>query len=186
MTRWLPALAGAALVVAAWGVAAVTPGDEAAEQPFAVAATVGERAAGRNLAATITGLRGAEAVTNDGWRAEGSWLLVDLEAEAVLSERGTLLSLATLDVGGRSYRASERPPASLFRSSLAIGLPHSGTLAFELPAGAFTASEGDDAVLRLGLHEDPRLDSVIELRLDLAEVEVDDEAELAPVVWVGR
>ena len=186
MKRWVPAVAGTALVVAAWGVAAVTPDDAAAEEPFVVAATMGERATGRNLAVTFTGLRAAEAVTNDGWRAEGSWLLVDVEVEAVQSEEGTLLSLATLDVGGRSYRASERPPASLFRSGLAIGLAHSGSLAFELPPDAFGEGGDGAAVLRVGLDEDPRLDSVIELHADLADVEVDSEAELAPVRWVGR
>lgn len=185
MKRWMPGVAGAALVVAAWGLSAVTPSETAAEEPFVVSANIGDRASGRNISVTFTDLRAAEAVTNDGWHADGSWLLVDLEVEALRSEEGTLLSFATLDVGGRSYRASERPPESLFGSQLAIDLPHSGSLAFELPATAFEASRAQ-SVLRLGLESDPRLDSLIELRFDLADLEVETEAELDPIMWVGR
>lgn len=180
MKRWVAALGGAALVVAAWAVALVTPDDEAAERPFVVPVAVGDRGEGRNLAIVVTGLRAADAATIDGWQATGPWLVVALEAAAMRSETGSQLSHATLAVGDRTFRASERPPDTLFRSSLAVGVPRSGSIAFELPDEAF----GDDeAVLRLGLSDDPRLDSLIELSFDPSTLERADEAELAPTRW---
>lgn len=186
--RWVPAAAGAALIVAAWGVTAVTPPEESAEQPFVVAAPVGERVEGRNLAVTVTRVRAADAVTNEGWRAEGEWLVVDLEAEATESETGTLLDFATLGLGDRTYRASERPPDSMFGRPLSVGLPHAGSLAFELPDGALAhgaAGVPDALVLRLGLNLDERLDSIIETRVPVEGLEHVGEAEIAPSDWAG-
>ncbi|MEV1128413.1 hypothetical protein [Agromyces sp. NPDC049794] len=180
MTRWVAAVGGAALVIAAWGVALVTPDDAAAEQPFVVPVEVGDAGEGRNLAVTITGVRAADAATIDGWVATGPWLIVDLEAAAVESESGALLSHATLSIDGRTFRASERPPDSLFRSALSVGVPRSGSIAFELPEAAL----GDDvAVLSLGLSEDPRLDSVIELHLEPRRLDRVEEAELVSSGW---
>lgn len=184
--RWVPAVAGAALVAAAWGVTVVTPAEDSAEQPFVVAAPVGERAEGRNIAVTVTGVRAADAVTNEGWRAEGAWVVVDLEAEATEKEAGTLLHQVTLRLGDRTYRASERPPDSMFGHPLSVGLPSAGSIAFELPEGALDADRAgapDELVLRFGLNLDERLDSVIETRVPLDELEHVDEAEIATAEW---
>lgn len=186
--RWMPAAAGAALIVAAWGVTAVTPPEEFAEQPFVVVAPVGERAEGRNLAVTVTRVRAAAAVTNEGWRAEGEWLVVDLEAEATESEVGTLLDFATLGLGDRTYRASERPPDSLFGQPLFVGLPLAGSLAFEVPDRALepgTAGAPDTLVLQFGLNLDERLDSIIETRVPIEGIERVGEAEMTDRDWAG-
>ncbi|MBT2516945.1 hypothetical protein J7E29_05825 [Streptomyces sp. ISL-90] len=180
MRRWDAALGGTALVVAAWGIALVTPEDADAERPFVVPVEIGDRGEGRNLAVTVTGIRAADAATIDGWVAEGPWLIVDLEAAAVQSELRAQLSHATLSVDGRTFRASERPPDSLFRSALAVGVPRSGSIAFELPEEVF----GDDlAVLSLGLSADPRLDSLIELHLEPSSLDRVEEAELMSSGW---
>jgi hypothetical protein len=98
----------------------------------------------------------------------------------VQSETGALFSHATLSVDGRTFRASERPPDSLFRAALAVGVPRSGSIAFELPEDVF----GDDtAVLSLGISGDPRLDSVIELHLDPRSLDRVEEAELMSSGW---
>lgn len=185
--RWVPAVAGAALIAAAWGVTAVTPAEDSAEQPFVVAAPVGERAEGRNIALTVARVRAADAVTNDGWRAEGEWVVVDVEAEATRKETGTLLQFATLRLGDRNYRASERPPDSMFGHPLSVGLPSAGSIAFELPEGALDAGAAGapELVLRFGLNLDERLDSVIEARVPLDDLEHVGEAEIAPAEWAG-
>lgn len=171
---------GAALVAAAWGVAAITPPDGAEESPFVVPAEVGERAAGRNIAVTVHGVTRTESVRSGDWSADGNWVVVDLDAEAVLSEYGALLELATLEVDGRTFGASERPD-SLLRAPLSVGVPVSGGLAFELPADV----EGGAAVLTLGEAADPRLDSVVEIDLVLDDLAVEDEVELTPVAFAA-
>ena len=181
MRRWVSWGIGGALVAAAWGVALITPPEDAFERPFPVTVDVGERGEGRNIAITVHDVRRAGAVSAGEWTAEGNWVIVDLDAEAVVAEFGTLLSLATLEVDGRTYSASERPE-SLRRGSLSVGIPRSGSLAFELaddvePAGA---------VLTFGLDTDPRLDSLIVVPIDLREIEVTSDAELQPTEWSNR
>ncbi|MFK4731537.1 hypothetical protein ROT00_17745 [Agromyces mediolanus] len=186
--RWLPALGGAALLAAAWGLAAVTPGDDAAERPFVVEAAPGERAEGRNLAIVVTGLAAARTVVDGGWRAEGDWLVVELEAEAVVAEQAALLGSAVLEFDGRSYRASERPPGSLLRTALAVGLPRSGAVAFELPPGTFDAAAAEGAApasLAFAISADTRLDSLLVVPFDLAQLEPSGEVELPRIDWAG-
>ncbi len=173
MRPWATWGIGAALVAAAWGVAVITPAEDAEEAPFAVAVEVGEPGVGRTIAITVSDVRRAENVSAGEWSAEGNWFVVDLDAEAVATEFGTLLALATLEVDGRTFRASERPD-SLLRSPLSVGIPVSGSLAFELPDG-LTAGSG---VLRFGASTDVRLDSVITVAVDLADAPVAREAEL--------
>ena len=172
---------GAGLVAAAWGVAALTPADDASEAPFPVTVSVGERGEGRNIAITVDDIRRAEGVSALDWSAEGNWVVVDLEAEAAISEFGTLLRLATLETAGRTFSASERPE-SLARQSLAVGVPRSGSVAFELPDDI----EVSEAVFTFGLNADPRLDSQIVLQVDLSEIDVDTDAELRPTEWAER
>jgi hypothetical protein len=181
MKPWVGVTAGAALVAAAWGVAAITPADDAFESPFPITAEIGERAVGRDLAMTVTGVRRTETVRAGDWSADGNWVIVDLDAEAVVSEYGNLLSLATLDVDGRTFGASERPD-SLSRTPLAVGIPRSGSLAFELPDDV----TGGTAVLRVGVDSDPRLDSVIMVEIDLDAGAIESEAELVPTDWRTR
>ncbi|HYI52296.1 MAG TPA: hypothetical protein VEX42_12075 [Microbacterium sp.] len=178
MTRWATWAVGAGLVAAAWGVAAVTPADDAEEAPFPVVVELGDRGVGRNIAVTVTDVRRVESVSAGEWSAEGNWVVVDLDAEAVQSEFGTLLTLATLQVDGRTFRASERPE-SLLRGGLSVGIPLSGSVAFELPEGL----DGGHAMLTFGLDTDPRLDSLLVADIDLGAIELDREAELQPTDW---
>lgn len=177
MNRWAAAAAGAALVVAAWGVAVVTPTDDDVVRPFSVPLTLDERAVGRNLAVTVDDVSRTESVSTDEWTAEGNWVVVDLSCEATVEE-GASLRLATLTIDGAIYQASERP-ASFFEQSLAVGIPRSGSLAFELPANI----SGGSATLTLGLTTDPRLDSVLTYDFDLAGLELRPTTELNATGW---
>lgn len=179
--RWAAAAAGAALVAAAWCVALVTPTEDDAVLPFVTTMQLGEQADGRNLAVTLLDVHRADSVIAGGWSADGNWIVIDLDAEAIDEESGALVALATLQVGGATYQASERPE-SLFERPLYAGLPQSGSLAFELPAAAV----GGTAVLHLGLHSDPRLDTLMEAEFDLGPLPVESDVEMIPTGWSGR
>lgn len=181
MRRWQTWAVGAALVAAAWGVAAITPTEASSEDPFPVTVAVGERGEGRNIAVTVDDIRRAESVSAGEWNAEGNWVVVDLDAEAVVSEFGTLLTLATLEIDGRTFSASERPD-SLLRGPLAVGIPRSGSVAFELADDV----DSGEAVVTFGLDTDPRLDSLIVLRVDLGAIEVEPDAALRTTEWSAR
>lgn len=180
--RWTWAI-GTALVATAWAVAHVTPTDEITTAYFPVAATVGQPASGRALAATVTDVRLTDRAVAGGWFAEGTWLLVDIEAEAVREERLAALRGVTFTVGDRTYRASERPAQytdPMFRAPLAVGLARQGTLAFELPDDA-----SGRGTLRLSLLDDTRLDSVIEVPIDLDDLDRVAESQLLETGWAS-
>lgn len=176
---------GVALVVAAWFVSGATPdGEERITDPFPVAAEIGRTAEGRNLAVTVHEATLADRVTSGGWHAEGTWLVIELDAWTTRTEAPGSLGAAFLVAGDRTFRASERPgaydpSASLLRAGLHLGVPQSGSLAFELPADA---ADGE-ATLRLGLSEQLAGDSVIEVAIDLAAVPHAAEVELPVTEW---
>ena len=179
MPRWAPWPIGVGLVVVAWFVALVTPGEDQAQAPFRIAAAVGETATGRNLDVTVTDIRRASDVSAGGWTAEGNWLVVDLDVASVVSESGVLFGHIDLLVDGVRYGASERPD-SLLREGLSAGIPLSGSVAFELPAKVIDG----DAVLELALDgEDTRLDSMIVVPFDLAEVPDAGTTEMVETKW---
>ncbi|GAA1924241.1 hypothetical protein GCM10009775_15720 [Microbacterium aoyamense] len=173
MKRALQWTIGVSLVVAAWGVSALTPPEDAREAPFPVRASIGEPAVGRNLHATISSVRHADTVTSGDWSADGNWIVVELSAGAILEPGG--LFLTTLETDGRTYSASERV-STMRRQSLDAGLTMAGDLAFELPPDVRTGG----ATIVLGMNPTPRLDSVIELSVDLAALDTVDSIELNP------
>jgi len=178
MSRRVSWLAGIALVVAAWFVAFATPAEDAREAPFVVRAEVGQKAEGRDIAARVDGLRRADAVTAARWRAEGNWLIVDLTVSSRVTTSGAFLGNATLHADGRAYYASERP-TSLHRQRLYADLPRSGSIAFELPPDLTPGI----ATLRLGGSTDERLDSVLEITLDIGGIAPGAEEELRTTQW---
>ncbi|WP_322409044.1 hypothetical protein [Microbacterium invictum] len=181
MRRWLAWTIGVALVVSAWGVLQITPSQDDAEAPFPLAAAIDEATSARGFVVTVTDVRLASRAVAGGWSAEGTWLVVDLRAEATQDETGTILAHAELVIEGVAYRASERP-ASLLRGGLTPGIPREGSLAFELPGDVAR----DTATLELGISDDPRLDSLVTLDLDLGTLDAEDEVELLETGWTER
>ncbi|WP_349308597.1 hypothetical protein [Microbacterium sp. MM2322] len=173
---------GIALLVAAWGVTQLTPGEELTTSSFVETVGVGEHAVGREMVVTVTDVAGAERVSDTtGWSADGTWVVVDLSAESRFTEVGVRLGLATLVVNGDTYRASERP-VSLLGRQLEVGAPTTGSVAFELPPGLRDGS----AVIRFTVSDrDWRLDSVVELPVDLGSLSWEAERELAPLAGGG-
>ena len=176
--RWAAWAIGAGLLVAAWFVALVTPGEDQTQSPFPITVAVGEEGVGRNIAATVTDIRRVGELTAGDWSDEGNWLVVDLDVASVVSEFGVLLSFAEISVDGVRYGASERPD-SLRQEGLAAGIPRSGSLAFELPDDLETG----EAVLQLAIDGDTRLDSVIVVPFDLADVPFSAAGELRETGW---
>jgi hypothetical protein len=173
----------AALLACAWVMSKTPLPDDASIAPFPATAQIGEQAATRNLVATVTDVHLAHRVTDAaGWSADGTWLVVDLEAAAGVTQDLSTLSLAQLTIGERTFSATDRG-TTFVRQRLVTGVPRAGSLAFELPDDV----TGDRATLRLGVPGaavgEVLLDGVIDLPLDLSALRVDDEVLLAENGW---
>ncbi|MGD2202902.1 hypothetical protein [Microbacterium maritypicum] len=176
-------LATGALVVCAWGVSKVTLPDDAPNAPFPTVAQIGERASTRNLVATVTAVHLTRRVTDaEGWSAEGTWLVVDLEAASGVTQDLSTLRGADLTIGDRTFRATDRG-TTFAAQRLVTGVPRAGSLAFELPDDVI----GDRATLRLSVPGAGDLegsrDGVIDLPIDLAALTVEAEVLLDENGW---
>ncbi|WAA65712.1 hypothetical protein [Microbacterium oxydans] len=176
-------LATAALLACAWVVTKVTLPDDAPSAPFVTAAQIGEQATARNLVVTVTDVHLADRVTDArGWSAEGTWLVVDLEAATGVTQDLSTLSFAELTIGERTFSATERG-TTFARQDLVTAVPRAGSLAFELPDDV----RGDRATLRLGVPGagvgEVQLDGVIDLPVDLAALPVEAEVLLDENGW---
>lgn len=175
-------IVAAALVAGAWAVTAFTPDDDAGADAFTLTASIGEHVGGRNIAVTVLSVRAAHGIESEsGWSADGTWVVVDMSAEAVVSQADGLLSTATLRLGERTFSATERGPdeMSLYRTPLVPGVPKSGSVAFEVPDDALAES----GVLRLSTSSRPWGDTVIEVPVDLSRVDVAPVIEVADTGW---
>ncbi len=185
MRRATPWLLGAALVIAAGAVTAVTPTDEAVIGPTEVRGSFGDPVESRTLIAAATDATFTDEVAVPGadWSAEGNWLVVTVIASAAHTEVDSAINLATLAVGDRVFQASERPDASLMSTPLRLGIDTVGNLAFELPPDVTSGR----AELRLtSSYLTAELDDLITIPLDLDDlprtpsVELDDPELSAP------
>lgn len=176
-------LATVALLVGAWVVSKATLPDDAPNAPFPTVATIGEPATARNLVVTVTDVHLADRVSDaTGWSADGTWLVVDLEAATEVTQDLSRLTLAELTIGDRTFSATDRG-TTFAAERLVTGVPRSGSLAFELPDDV----TGDRATLRLavpsaGVGEVLR-DAVIDLPIDLAALPVHAEVLLDENGW---
>ncbi|MFB7249956.1 hypothetical protein [Microbacterium sp. NPDC056234] len=179
MKRATPWLITAALLVGAWLVALVTPDDSASVEPFIVPVTIDEAAAGRDFTVTVRDVTLADKVSGSGgWSAEGTWLVVELDAEANVDQFGMSFRGATLIIDDQSFRASERTE-SFLSTQLVTGVSQSGALAFELPEDARERT----GVLQLSANADTRADSVAELEIDLSALTPVADAEVRETEW---
>lgn len=154
----------------------LAPAEDDWQAPIPVVGAVGERLEGRNIAATVTDARLADVVSSqNGWvgETEGVWLVVDASVEAVVDETvGARLATTSLRIGDDEFSASTRPGFdSLADASLSVGIPLTGVLVFELPADLLDRQGVSEATLQLGAATDVRLDSVVEVPLDLGAVD---------------
>ncbi|WP_144874472.1 hypothetical protein [Microbacterium sp. 1.5R] len=174
--RALPWIIGAALVVGGGALVALTPDDDAVVAPIERHGAIGETTTSRALIATAVDTRFAKTIeTDDGWSAEGHWLVVAVHASAPETEVDASIRLATLAVGDRVFQASERPSASLVGSPLRVGIDTGGMLAFELPADV------DSGTAELRLTPDyytAELDDLVVITLPLDGIAREDTVEI--------
>lgn len=175
-SRALPWVLGAALVVGAGALVALTPDDDALVAPIERTGAIDETATSRALIATAVDTRFARTVeTDDGWSADGHWLIVTVIASAPETEVDASIRLATLAVGDRVFQASERPSASLVGSPLRVGIDTVGMLAFELPPDV------DSGTAELRLTPDfytAELDDLVVITLPLDGIAREDAVEI--------
>lgn len=187
---WRHVANGAALLgflVVAGVVLHSAPTDEQWQAPIPVNGAIGEALTGRNIRATVTGIRVADAVTaSNGWAGEttGVWVVVDARVEAVVTDYGASLSTAQLKVGDTVYGASERPAeGSIEGVSLSVGIPHAGPLFFEVPRDALSGEDARAAEVQLAATSDPRTDSLIVVPVDLASLTSEARIETSEPQW---
>lgn len=172
------ALATLALLGGAFLVRGTQPSDDQQELPFVTTAEFGERAEGRNLVLEATDAYLADRVTSAEWigDTEGVWLVIDA---TIGSKYAIATPYSTLFAGGLEYSSSNRPrEAALNDALLDAGLPQSGSFVFELPTSLVEGPDGKNAIVQFATTLNPRLDSVIEVRLDLSRLPHQSSATL--------
>lgn len=180
MRRALAVPAGIGLTLLAFGVAFSTPSDSQIEEPFAITGEVGDDLVSHHHVVTVHDVSLARTVGLEGWTGttSGIWLVVDATVASRV-ERDTVD--ANLYLGEVRYPATNRTSDTVDGGVADAGFPRTGAILIELPADVVEHPGARAAVLRLGPSLDVRLDSVIELRLDLTELEVHERVELERV-----
>jgi len=182
MRRGAPWAIGAALVVVAGVAVALTPPDIALTQAFSIHGGEGDAVTGRTLTAQVRDAAFAERVSTGDWETDGNWLVVSVAASAPQTEVDAAVILAALEVGDRTFHASERVRDSLLGTALRVGTDTVGMLAFELPADV----DAGDADLRLiTSYSTPQLDDVVVLPLSLDDLPSEAEIEIVAPEWEG-
>lgn len=177
MTRARSALAGLGLLLLAFGVAFSTPGDAQVEAPFAVTGTVGDQVVSQHLVVSVHAMTLADEVVLDGWvgTTSGVWLVVDATAEA-RTETSTFG--ATVFVDGVTYASTPRTSTDTLDGRVVdAGFPLTGSVLVELPADILDHPGARAATVRFSSDGDVRLDSVIEIGVDLTALDVATRVE---------
>lgn len=169
--------AGIGLVLLAFGVAFSTPANEQITEPFPVTGAVGDVLVSDYHVVTVHDVVLAEEVELGSWRGttSGVWLVVD----ATVAARTQRLSMdANVFLDGIRYPGTDRIGIETLDGRVHDpGLPMTGVILVELPADVRERPGATSAVLRFGRGSDVRLDSVIELRLDLTTLETVERVE---------
>ncbi|MEO8262512.1 MAG: hypothetical protein ABI566_08065 [Pseudolysinimonas sp.] len=146
------------------------PSDEQIQGPFVTYARFGEQVEGRNLTWIAEDAYLADRLTSADWIGEtdGIWLVIE-------GTIGSRLDITSPDVsvlvGERRYIVSNRPGDAALGTSLAAGLPQSGAFVFELPRSVLESAEGTRVTARFATGFRVRLDSAIDMVLDLTSLE---------------
>lgn len=196
MKKFVPWLLTAALLVAAWFATLWTPTDDDITAPFIVKAEIGEPAVGRDIAVTINSVQTSDEIfiagePDDGdewtserptWTMAGSWVVFTVDAESNISQIASSIQRAVLVIDGRTYWADERMPSLADSIPLVPGVPVTGSIAFEVPPEARDST----ATFQISLNFDERVDSLIELDVDLSALPLEDDIEIVPTDWTHR
>lgn len=175
---FLPWALSLALVLASWALTRLQKDDDAIYDSFVTHGVVGEQARARNIDATITDVHVARSVSDgDRWQADGTWIVVDVDAAAVQTQTAALLR-AQLRVGPRTYSATERGETAI-NLRLIPGVAKRGSVAFEVPADV----PRKQATVVLSWHRGDDADGVIEVAVDLGEIPIEERVVLDEIGW---
>jgi hypothetical protein len=178
MRRLATVAVAAGLVGLAAVVTLTTPDEEDLTVPFAVRADDGETVTGRDIQARLSDPRLGEEATVGSWRGTtaGVWLSVEATVSPVVAPG---IVDAQLTVGDYVFLSTSRPSTDTVTERAGeAGLPLSGVILFELPDTVAELPGADRAALTLATSSDPRLDSVIEYRIDLTALDVEPSLRL--------
>lgn len=185
-SRAVGIVSGVALLAAAYAVTATIPSSPAVEAPFASRGAIGDEIVSQHLIGTVNAAFFADEVELEEWRGttNGIWLVAETTLSATTEPE---IIQVDLFVGGVRYPSSSRGDGVLDESSVDAGFASTGPILVELPADVLERSGAREAVLRIstGLG-DARLDSVIEVVIDLTQLDVDERVELAPTSTGAR
>ncbi|MEO8527713.1 MAG: hypothetical protein ABI435_01410 [Pseudolysinimonas sp.] len=173
----IPAAVG--LIVLAFAAASTTPQDAQIEAPFVTFGTVGHQIFSEHLTAEVHSVTLAHVVELDDWvgTTSGIWLVVDASVGATTD---SAYLQAGVTVGDTRYPASSRPDHSINGRAVDTGFSITGSFLFELPSDILDRPGATSAAFQIRSGLDPRLDSVIELRLDLTTLELRDRVTVDP------
>lgn len=177
MKRVLAVAAGLGLLAVAYGVSYTTPGQPVLEAPFGTPAVIGEETTSRHLVVTFREVVLADEIEIASWEGttSGVWLAGELTVEATTEPTTMRLDVF---IDGVRYSGSGRIDDETVIGGLAeAGLPITGPFAVELPADVLDLPGARAAVIRVAGGGDSRLDSVVELTVDLTTLEHLDRAE---------
>ena len=177
MRRALAVPAGLGLLALAFGVAFSTPSDDQVEAPFVVSAELGEQTVSQHLVAQIDEVALARDVELGFWNGTtaGVWLVVDGTIQARV-DRTTVD--VEVEIDGVRYAGTSRTGTDTLDGRVVDpGFPITGSILVELPADILDVPGARSAVVRIKPGGDSRLDSVIELVVDLTALDVQDRVE---------
>lgn len=178
-SRAVGILAGVALLAAAYAVTATIPTSQAVEAPFASRGVIGDEIVSQHLIGTVNEAHFADEVELDLWRGttNGVWFIADTTLVATTAPEGTEVDLF---IGGVRYPSSSRGDGVVDESVVDAGFASTGPILIELPADVLDRPGAREAVLRISTGFDARLDSVIEVVIDLTQLDMDERVELEP------
>lgn len=169
--------AGLGLLVLAFGVAYTAPDEDRMLGPFPERGAIGEQIVTQHHVVTVSDVALASEVEIGTWRGTtaGIWLVVDATIAARVERRSVDVELF---VDGVQYASTGRTSTTTLDGRVVdAGFPQTGSALIELPADILERPGARSAVLRIAPGGNVRLDSVVELRLDLMTLEVGDRVE---------
>jgi len=159
-----------AFIGAAFVLHLTKPSDEELQRPFVTYAGFGEQVEGRDLIWSADDAYLADRLTSAEWIGEtdGIWLVIE---GTIASKLGITSPDVSILIGERRYSASDRPGDAALGESLSAGLPQAGAFVFEIPRSALDSADGTHATARFATGFRVRLDSAIDMVLDLTQLE---------------
>ena len=178
MRRALAVPAGIGLVLLAFGMGLSVPDESVIEAPFATTGEFGDELVSQHHVVTVHDATLARVVDLGGWEGTtaGVWLVVD----ATIAGRVDRATVETdVFLGAARYPGTRRAGTDVVDGRVAdAGFPVTGSILVELPADVRDRPGATSARLRISSGYDVRLDSVVELTIDLTRLEAHDRLEL--------